>query len=59
MPQPEQNRKDSVVLLIDCPERKGRMARGRELERIVLSRAECWRLDLRILCYRNTTTVLN
>ena len=35
------------------------VARGRDLERIVLSRAVRWHLDQRILCYENKTVVLD
>jgi formyltetrahydrofolate deformylase len=35
------------------------VARGRDLERIVLSRAVRWRLDRRILCYGNKTVVFD
>jgi formyltetrahydrofolate deformylase len=35
------------------------VARGRDLERIVLSRAVCWHLDRRILCYGNKTVVFD
>jgi formyltetrahydrofolate deformylase len=35
------------------------VARGRDLERIVLSRAVRWHLDRRILCYRNKTVVFD
>jgi formyltetrahydrofolate deformylase len=35
------------------------VARGRDLERIVLSRAVRWHLDQRILCYRNKTVVFD
>jgi formyltetrahydrofolate hydrolase len=51
--------KDSAVLLIDCPDQKGLVARGRDLERMVLSRAVRWHLDRRILCYGNKTVVFD
>jgi formyltetrahydrofolate deformylase len=35
------------------------IARGRDLERLVLSRAVRWHLDGRILCYRNKTVVFD
>jgi formyltetrahydrofolate deformylase len=35
------------------------VARGRDLERMVLSRAVRWRLDRRILCYGNKTVVFD
>lgn len=35
------------------------VARGRDLERIVLSRAVRWHLDRRILCYENKTVVFD
>jgi formyltetrahydrofolate deformylase len=35
------------------------VARGRDLERIVLSRAVRWHLDRRILCYGNKTVVFD
>jgi formyltetrahydrofolate deformylase len=35
------------------------IARGRDLERIVLSRAVRWHLDRRILCYGNNTVVFD
>jgi len=35
------------------------VARGRDLERVVLSRAVRWRLDRRILCYGNKTVVFD
>jgi formyltetrahydrofolate deformylase len=35
------------------------VARGRDLERIVLSRAVRWHLDRRILCYSNKTVVFD
>jgi len=35
------------------------VARGRDLERIVLSRAERWHLERRILCYGNKTVVFD
>jgi formyltetrahydrofolate deformylase len=35
------------------------VARGRDLERLVLSRAVRWRLDRRILCYGNKTVVFD
>jgi formyltetrahydrofolate deformylase len=35
------------------------VARGRDLERVVLSRAVCWHLDRRILCYGNKTVVFD
>jgi formyltetrahydrofolate deformylase len=35
------------------------VARGRDLERIVLSRAVRWRLDRRILCYGNKTVIFD
>jgi formyltetrahydrofolate deformylase len=35
------------------------VARGRDLERIVLSRAVRWHLDQRILCYGNKTVVFD
>jgi formyltetrahydrofolate deformylase len=35
------------------------VARGRDLERIVLSRAVRWQLDRRILCYGNKTVVFD
>jgi formyltetrahydrofolate deformylase len=35
------------------------VARGRDLERMVLSRAVRWHLDRRILCYRNKTVVFD
>lgn len=35
------------------------IARGRDLERLVLSRAIRWHLDRRILCYRNKTVVFD
>ncbi len=35
------------------------VARGRDLERMVLSRAVRWRLDQRILCYGNKTVVFD
>jgi uncharacterized protein YdeI (YjbR/CyaY-like superfamily) len=35
------------------------IARGRDLERIVLSRAVRWHLDRRILCYGNKTVVFD
>jgi formyltetrahydrofolate deformylase len=35
------------------------VARGRDLERIVLSRAVSWHLDRRILCYDNKTVVFD
>ena len=35
------------------------VARGRDLERIVLSRAVRWHLDRRILCYGNKTVVID
>ena len=33
--------------------------RGRDLERVVLSRAVRWHLDRRILCYENKTVVFD
>jgi formyltetrahydrofolate deformylase len=35
------------------------VSRGRDLERVVLSRAVRWRLDRRILCYGNKTVVFD
>jgi formyltetrahydrofolate hydrolase len=35
------------------------VARGRDLERFVLSRAVRWHLDRRILCYGNKTVVFD
>ena len=35
------------------------VARGRDLERVVLSRAVRWHLDRRILCYGNKTVVFD
>ena len=35
------------------------VARGRDLERLVLSRAVRWHLDRRILCYSNKTVVFD
>jgi len=35
------------------------VARGRDLERMVLSRAVRWHLDRRILCYGNKTVVFD
>jgi formyltetrahydrofolate deformylase len=35
------------------------VARGRDLERVVLSRAVRWHLDRRILCYENKTVVFD
>jgi formyltetrahydrofolate deformylase len=35
------------------------VAKGRDLERVVLSRAARWRLDRRILCYRNKTVAFD
>jgi formyltetrahydrofolate deformylase len=35
------------------------VAQGRDLERLVLSRAVRWHLDRRILCYRNKTVVFD
>jgi formyltetrahydrofolate deformylase len=35
------------------------VARGRDLERLVLSRAVRWHLDRRILCYGNKTVVFD
>ena len=35
------------------------VARGRDLERMVLSRAVRWHLDRRILCYRNKTVIFD
>jgi formyltetrahydrofolate deformylase len=35
------------------------VARGRDLERIVLARAVRWHLDRRILCYGNKTVVFD
>jgi len=35
------------------------VARGRDLERLVLSRAVRWHLDRRILCYRNKTVIFD
>jgi formyltetrahydrofolate hydrolase len=49
----------SAVLLIDCPDRTGLAARGRDLERVVLSRAVRWHLERRILCSRNKTVVFD
>ena len=50
---------DSAALLIDCPDQKGLVARGRDLKRLVLSRAVRWHLDRRILCYGNKTAVFD
>jgi formyltetrahydrofolate deformylase len=35
------------------------VARGRDLERVVLARAVKWHLDRRILCYGNKTVVFD
>ena len=35
------------------------VARGRDLERIVLSRAVRWHLERRILCYGNKTVIFD
>ncbi|MBT9333251.1 formyltetrahydrofolate deformylase [Paracidobacterium acidisoli] len=35
------------------------IARGRDLERVVLSRAVAWHLDRRILCYGNKTVIFD
>ena len=51
--------RDSAVLLVDCPDRKDLVARGRDLARLVLSRAVRWHLDRRILCYGNKTVAFD
>jgi len=50
---------NTAVLLIDCPDRTGLVARGRDLSRLVLARAVRWHLDRPILCHGNKTVVFD
>ena len=48
-----------VARISHCDQVEDLIARGRDLERIVLSRAVRWHLEHRILCYGNKTVVFD